>query len=54
MLSGNCQAGPLFGVVDAGLAGIHYDTNMDQLPDNIWQQNFFLFLKHLINFGMYI
>ena len=33
MLSGNCQAGPLFGVVDAGLAGIHYDTNMAQ-PDN--------------------
>ena len=27
MLSGNCQAGPLFGVVDAGLAGIYYDTN---------------------------
>ena len=32
MLSCNCQAGPLFGVVDAGL---HYDTNIDQ-PDNIW------------------
>ena len=28
MLSGNGQAGPLFEVVDAGLAGIHYDTNM--------------------------
>ena len=27
MLSGNCQAGPSFGVVD-------YNTNMDQ-PDNI-------------------
>ena len=35
MLSGNCQAGPLFGVVDAGLAGIHYDTNI--MP--AWQFN---------------
>ena len=33
MLSGNCQAGQLLGVVDADLAGIHYDTNMDP-PDN--------------------
>ena len=33
MLSGNCQAVPLFGVVDAGLTSIHYDTNMDR-PDN--------------------
>ena len=33
MLSGNCEADPLFGVVDASLAGIHYGTNMD-LPDN--------------------
>ena len=30
MLSGNC---PLFGVVDNGLASIHYNTNMDP-PDN--------------------
>ena len=29
MLSGNGQAGPIFEVVDAGLAGIHYDANMD-------------------------
>ena len=27
MLSGNCQVGgPIFGLVDAGLAGIHYDV----------------------------
>ena len=40
MLSGNCQAVPLFGVVDTGA---HYDSKMDlsawQLPDNIWKQN---------------
>ena len=28
MLSGNCQVGPLFGVVDAGLAGIHYEIDV--------------------------
>ena len=33
MLSGNGQAGQLFEVVDAGLADIHYGTNMDQ-PDH--------------------
>ena len=27
-LSGNGQAGSLFEVVDAGLASIHYDTNI--------------------------
>ena len=54
-LSGNGQARPYFGVVDAGLAGIHYDTNMDRLT--IIRQpmsakpklsSFILFLMHLI------
>ena len=38
MLSGNGQAGPLFEVVDAGLAGIHNDTNMD--PPNHYQTTY--------------
>ena len=53
MLSGNCQAaepGPLFGVVDAGIAVIHDDANIDP---NYGQQpkivGFFpSFLMHLI------
>ena len=50
MVSGIWSGASIFGVVDAGLAGIHYDTNMDRLTMTAKPKlsSFILFLMHLI------